>query len=68
MSIKALRGSMVHTNDCPIQCCTTHQILQTIMTFVNALLFGTIIIMVVTSFKSSVITCPFRANVTQSEP
>ena len=24
--------------------------------------------MVVTSFKSSVITCPFMANVTQSEP
>ena len=25
-------------------------------------------LMVVTSFKSSVITCPFMANVTQSEP
>ena len=27
-----------------------------------------IIIVVVTSFKSSVITCPFMANVTQCEP
>ena len=31
-------------------------------------LTGTIKKWVVTSFKSSVITCPFMANVTQSEP